>query len=299
MTSVLLFCGLASFAQKDSVANALTHHQKGQLSLAKIAIESACKNSETANDAATWYYKGFIFKDIYKLHQNKANDSILRMESLQAFKKSIALDATREYIKENRNNIKYLASSFLNDASAALEKQNYNSAITNYKYFKENIVIADSAINLTQKDIEFKLALASLCNRIYESIPDTSKNKEFFKKTITLYNEILKVDPNNLSANYNLGLMYYNKAVNIIKVIDYDTDLIKLADIRDVCVTLFKQALPFMEKAHQLILGMKETRIKKRDILVGLSGIYFSLNDIEKSNGFKQEITQIDQEQKK
>jgi hypothetical protein len=50
--------------------------------------------------------------------------------------------------------------------------------------------------------------------------------------------------------------------------------------IQDQCVVIFKQSLPYMLKAFEL----NPTRC---DVLEGLAGIYFALNDLAKSNEFK------------
>ena len=83
-----------------------------------------------------------------------------------------------------------------------------------------------------------------------------------------------------------MGILYYNQAVNLINQSDYDLDIVALNDVQDNSINLFKQSLPFMEKAYALDPNKKET-------LLGLSGIYFSLNEKEKSNEFKQKLEQI------
>ena len=100
------------------------------------------------------------------------------------------------------------------------------------------------------------------------------------------YNKVLAIDPNNISANYNMGILYYNQAVHLINQSDYDLDIVALNDVQDNSINLFKSSLPFMEKAYSLDPNRRET-------LLGLSGIYFSLNEKEKSNEFKQKLEQI------
>ena len=50
------------------------------------------------------------------------------------------------------------------------------------------------------------------------------------------YNIVLKLDPENLSGNYNVGILYYNKAVNIINNQTYDITLATLNDIQDTSI---------------------------------------------------------------
>lgn len=88
---------------------------------------------------------------------------------------------------------------------------------------------------------------------------------------------ILEADTNNYNANYQLGMYYYEAAVKIINETPYEVDLVTLDETGDEVVELFKQALPYLEKAYRL-------NPKKKEILSGLSALYFSLNELEKSN---------------
>jgi hypothetical protein len=80
--------------------------------------------------------------------------------------------------------------------------------------------------------------------------------------------------------------LYYNQGVNLITQSDYDIDIVALNDIQESSKKLFVDALPYMQKAYEI----KPT---DRDVLLGLSGIYFSLNEKEKSDFFKQKLQQL------
>ena len=86
-----------------------------------------------------------------------------------------------------------------------------------------------------------------------------------------------------------MGILYYNQAVNLINQSDYDLDIVALNDVQDNSIKLFKESLPFMEKAYSLDPNRRET-------LLGLSGIYFSLNEKEKSDMFKQKLEEINKQ---
>ena len=111
------------------------------------------------------------------------------------------------------------------------------------------------------------------------------KAKSYFERVLTL-------DENNLNGNYNIGILYYNKAVNIINGTDYDIDLVALSDIQDTSITLFMQSLPFMETAVKL-------EPENENTLIGLSGIYFALNEHEKSEEIKQQLRDIKSKENK
>jgi hypothetical protein len=285
-TLLLLFAVMAK-AQQDKVSAAYTFLKSDQLDSAKSNIDAAVLHPETANNAQNWYLRGFIYKSIYN-KQEKANKlSPSRLEALSSFKKSISIDSSQENVQECIKNIKYLATTLYNDAAASLDSTDYKIAISNFDKFKEYYLLVDpTPATIQQKDIDFTLAIASLYTKIFEG---NRKKTEFLKLAKDAYNKILAAEPNNITANYNMGILYYNQAVNLINQSDYDLDIVALNDIQDNSINLFKESLPFMEKAYEL-------DPKRRETLLGLSGIYFSLNEFEKSNMYKQKLEEIEKQ---
>lgn len=279
----LLFSALSGKAQTDSAESAINHYHEGRLDLAKIAIDAAITNPQLAASAHTWNYRAFIYKDISK-KASGADVFVTRDESIRSSKKAIELDKKREFINESRSALKFLGSKYNNDAVANLNPDNYSKAIEYYAKYKDCMRIADSTFNEKGKTIEFNLALASLFTKIYDS--DRKGKTDLLPKIETLYNEVLSLDSNNYTANYNLGLHYWNQAVHIINEMEYDLDIIALNDIEDKTIVLFKKALPYMEKGYKLYPTRKET-------LIGLQGIYFSLNEFDKSNKIKEELDKL------
>lgn len=275
---LLMVASLPSLAQLDSLASAEQHLQGGNILAAKKAIDSASVHKETILNSVTWYYRGFIYKELYRKYESTNQSSNARNESLISFLKSIQLDTAKEFDIDNRKNIKFLGATFFNDAASSLNENSYEIAIANFEKYANCNLVVDSSFNISQKKIEFNLALGSVYTSILER--DWKKNADFIDKIAKLYLEVLAIEPENQSGNYNLGILYYNQAVNIINEMDYDLDMVSLLDIQDNCVSLFKKSLPYMEKAYKLNPKRKET-------LIGLSGIYFSLNEIEKSNQIK------------
>ena len=120
--------------------------------------------------------------------------------------------------------------------------------------------------------------MASQLTKVLES--DRKANEKLIPRIESTYKRVLELNPDDYTANYNLGLHYYNQAVHIIREMEYDLDIVALNDIEDKTIGLFKLALPYMEKAYKLLPNRKET-------LIGLQGIYFSLNEFDKSNQIK------------
>ena len=285
---ILLVLTVFAKAQQGNLIAAQTFLQQGNLDSAKFYIDAAVLHPSTANNAQAWYLKGFIYKTIYNKTEKGNKQSPTRLAALKFFKKSLSIDSSQENTQENTKNIKYLATTLYNDAGASLDSVDYKIAIKNFETFKEYYLLVDpTPANIRQKDIDFTVAIASLYTRIFES--DRKGKTEFLNLSKEAYNKILLTEPNNINANYNMGILYYNQAVNLINQQDYDIDIVALNDIQDNSINLFKESLPFMEKAYSL-------DPRRRETLLGLSGIYFSLNEFEKSNMFKLKLEEIEKQ---
>ncbi|MGZ4049564.1 MAG: tetratricopeptide repeat protein [Bacteroidia bacterium] len=283
--ALLLLSAVVSKAQQSRVTAAYTFLQQGNLDSAKAIIDIAVKNPETQKDGQAWYIRGFIYKSIYNKNEKSNKQSATRLEALNSFKTSLSLDTASENVRENVKNVKYLATTLYNDAAASLDSIDYKIAIEDFEKFKEYYLLVDpSQENFKQKDIDFSLAIASQYTKIFES--NRKGKADFLNLAKAAYNKVLSLDPNNISANYNMGILYYNQAVNLINQSDFDLDIVALNDVQDNSINLFKESLPFMEKAYSLDPNRRET-------LLGLSGIYFSLNEKEKSDEFKQKLEKI------
>lgn len=281
----LLLLAVFSNAQQSRVTAAYTFLQQGKLDSAKANIDAAVAHAETQADGQAWYIRGFVYKTIYNQNEKGNKESVSRIEALVSFRKSLSIDPSEENVQENIKNIKYLATTLYNDAAASLDTIDYKIAVKNFDIFREYYLLVDpSKENFKQKEIDFANAIATVYTRIYEG--DRKGKIEFLNLAKASYNKALAFDPNNINANYNMGILYYNQAVNLINQSDYDLDIVALNDVQDNSINLFKSSLPFMEKAYSLDPNRRET-------LLGLSGIYFSLNEKEKSNEFKQKLEQI------
>lgn len=281
---MLVIPALAAIAQTDRLVAAYKFLKEGQLDSAKAAIESAIKHPETSGDGQAWYIRGFIYKDIYRLREAENKQSPAREIAYSSFKRSIELDTSRSNRDGNVQTLMYIAATYFNDAASTMDTVNYKTAIKCFDKYKEVMSIIEPGNNLAQKNVEFYLAIASVYTDIYNA--NRKARLSFFDLAKAAYQTVLSIDPNNLSANYHMGILYYNQAVDIINQSDYDIDIVMLDKIQDNSIALFKQSLPFMEKAYQLDPNKKET-------LEGLTGIYFSLNEFEKSNEFKSKLEEI------
>lgn len=100
---------------------------------------------------------------------------------------------------------------------------------------------------------------------VYETgTKDYAKAEETFKKA-------LEVNPESVESMSALGRIYYNQAVNKQGEANMINDSKKYQEELIIAKDLFKQALPYFQKAHEMKPGESE-------YMVALRGIYYNLN---------------------
>lgn len=100
---------------------------------------------------------------------------------------------------------------------------------------------------------------------VYETgLKDYAKAEEAFKKALDL-------NPESIEAMSALGRVYYNQGVNKQGEANMINDSKKYQEELAVAKDLFKKALPYFQKAHE----MKPT---ESEYMIALRGIYYNLN---------------------
>ncbi len=286
--SLILLIGTianAQFVGKDGVSKALFYLQKPELDSAKKYIDEAALDSTINNEAKTWYYRGFIYKELYKSKEKDDKNSKYRLEAVASLSKLNKIDAKKEFTESSSKMLNYLASTLYNDAARSLAPETFQLAEENYAKFRETMLLSNPDVELKSQDIKFKLALASMLNQ--HALQGNNLDSSKIEQVKSIYKEVLALDTNNGSANYSIGILYYNQAADIINNMDYDMDLEKLNELQDICIDLFLKALPYMKKSYDLGYNRKET-------LIGLGNIYHGLNDEAKEAIYKKELETLD-----
>ncbi|MEG1748087.1 MAG: tetratricopeptide repeat protein [Tannerellaceae bacterium] len=144
------------------------------------------------------------------------------------------------------------------------EKYYLMSLINNYIYSNRN----EKAIEYLNTAIAKEPTNAQLYDvmgRVYETgLKDYPNAEKFFAKA-------LETDANYTDALSNLGRVYYNQGVNKQGEANLINDSKQYQEELGKAKDLFKKALPYFEKAHQL---------KPEDVenMTALRGIYYNLN---------------------
>jgi tetratricopeptide (TPR) repeat protein len=285
-----LISALGLGAQTGKVLDARNSVATNDIKNAKILIDEAGKSGDFASDPHYYYWRGYIYKELYKV-QDKGKNTVsqLRDESTNSFYKVLEYKSriSGDTITHALKIMTYLSQTYFNDAVTSLDTVHYEIAIENYDKFRKLAKAIDPQVNLSNRDIKFKMKLATKYVSLYEVRSGQPSGDVFFEKAKKEYAEIIRMDQTNLTANYNLGIHFYNRAVNIIKDLDVETSLEELAEKEDVCVDLFLKALPYVKTAYDIDPLRRET-------LIGLTGIYWSLNDLEKYDFYKLKLKELE-----
>lgn len=286
ISALLLLLGIFFPSVAGLQAQSYYHHDRswdfilrGEVDSARSEIDLQMKEPGSNVDPECWFLNGFVYKEMYKKYENTNVQSPYRLTAFRAFQTSYSLDTVSARRQSTRDNVKYLASRFYNDAVSTLDTTNHSTSLNCYLEYRQAALLGDPKIDIVKKDVEFYLALAATYNAKY--VMDKKKNGAYFDSTRNTYSRVLTWDPNNYTANYNLGLLYWNKGVDLMYDIDYDDSLDFVFDVQDHSVDLFKQSLPFAEKAYEM-------EPKREETLIVLSGIYYSLNEFEKSKKYQE-----------
>jgi tetratricopeptide (TPR) repeat protein len=287
------------FAQRDSVNKAVATLQNQLLPLdirtkkALEIIDNAITHPDCAKDGYSWYVRGFIYKDWYKTFESQNKKSKTRLDAVDYLKKANDLltkdtsSAAKEYRSATKQTLKYLGSTFYNDAGMLLDTVNYNLAILNYEKFKECILVAEPNYNLRPREVEFKTVLADQYAKLFRS--NITVNKKFFGEAEKTYKAVIALDTNKIAPYKNFALLYYNFGVDIINSMDLDIPITVVDKIQDAARENFRKALPYGLKAYSI-------NPKDREVLKMLQGIHFSLYEFDLSDEFKIRLEKLDKE---
>lgn len=285
---IILFCSLLlavlpGHAQYSNYEKAYRCFQEKKLDSARVFIDSAAVNPQTQNEPNVWLIRGYVYKELYKQKEGNNVNSPFRETAVQSFKTFVKLDSAKTNPQRDVviKSLKYQAATYHNDIAKTLDTVNYQQSLKNAEKHKELMKYLDPAFDDKSYDYDIYLILGSMFEKDYESTD--SKNLLDLAKVYLF--KAYEIKNNTFSVNKNIGFLYYNQAVSIIKKMDYDIPLDQLPVYQDQSVKLGQQALSYCLKAHEL-------NPEDRAVIEALAGIYYLLNDNEKHNEFKKKLGQ-------
>jgi len=276
-----------AFAQTSKVNKAIELYSAKKLDSAKVLINEAVQNPESNKDYNAWMMRGVIYKELYKTNEINNVTSPYRDSATVSFIQALQLDA------ENKNpqkdlvfkSLNYLASLYHNDINKTLDTVNYQQCVINAEKHKAIKRVIDPMFNEQKYSYDVYSTIGSMFEKGFEQ----SMSKTLLDLAKTYLMKAYEINANTDFINKNIGVLYYNQAVDIIKKMDYDVPLDKLPIYQDQSVAMGKQALPYLIKANEL-------NPSDKSVVEGLAGIYYLLNDSEKYNEYKKKFEEMNKQ---
>ncbi|MCC7303656.1 MAG: hypothetical protein IT233_13530 [Bacteroidia bacterium] len=273
-------------AQVDSLNKAIDLYSAKDFAAAIRVINGVVEHPATMNMPNSWYLRGLIYKEYFKNFEAADSRSKARDESVRSFFKVIELDTARKFVDASvYQSLKFLGSTYYNTSTDFFTKDSYKIAIEYFEIYKKCYQIADPTFDSRPSHIKFYLALGTAMEEIFVS--NRKVNFEYMDVTSGMFRKVLEMDSVNVTAYYNLCVLYYNQGVSVINDMSDETDILDMDQVQDKALVFFKQALPYALKAYEL-------DPKRRETLVSLSGIYFSLHENDKEAQIKAELELLD-----
>lgn len=277
----LLVCMCHNFhAQQDLLFEAQRLCNEKKFDQAIPLIDKVIIHPETKNDPASWHIRSYSYIQTYKQAGTGNTSKIYLLDTaIASALKSKALDVEKGYLENNNAFLKNGANTFYK-ISTILLQDSFNNVKSElyYNKYKEATKNFDPTFDFKPQDIKYYNTTGGIFEDLYMRNNFNQKYGDIAKSALL---KVLDLDSKNISANMNLGILYYNQGATLMRMMDYDVDLAQLDVIQENAKKLFKQSLPFMIKVYAL-------DPEKEQALESLQGIYSALLDDEKANEFKQ-----------
>lgn len=273
----MLIAVSGAIAQGPFAEKALLAYQSNEWEKAIRYIDSAVVSEQESGDAFTWHLRGFIYRDYYKQVEKENRNSKARPAAIESFYKSNELDKSGDFTPRNNGSLRSIIISYYNDAVRLMDTTNFMESEKFYLEYKKQMGKFAPESDFTKSDIEYYNAFATVLVKKYNRMDKSSD--EFFKQAISVYEKVIELDSNNCLAHYQVGILYYNKGVEILLNLDPTTPLEEIINAQEICVDLFQKSKPHMYKAWEL-KNCKD--INPLEIAEGLSGIHYQLNEPDK-----------------
>ncbi len=294
LTLIIGFSSLCGFAQNsnkyciyDQVA--LEKYGDKDLDGARTYIDSAILMCDDLRvDPYVHHIKGFIYYELYKRDQVNDSYSSLRDTAFSAFLESNKLDSENEFTVKNNKSLRNIATRIQMNVANLLDTTNYREAIKVNNLYKETLKKGNIEVDNKPYDISFYISLGGLFVDLYEN--DKVANATMIDSAIHYYEKSLELDSLNFVGNLQLGYVYHNLSIDIILSMDPEDDIMTMYENQERSSNFGLLSLPYLKIAHQ-------QQPKNTKILYGLAGIYFMLQEKDKSDFYQNLYNELTKEQ--
>jgi hypothetical protein len=203
----------------------------------------------------------FLLASAYKQANNDAAYLSTIQEGRKAYPndKNLIIEELNYYIKANKTQ------EAIGNLNLAIEKDPQNAVLHyNLGTLYDNLANPKDPKSITEKDYN-----------------------EYFTKSTEAYNKAITLKPDYFDALYNIGAMYFNKAVKMQEAANAITDNKKYNEASAKADKVFAESLPFLEKAEQVNTDDKDTY---RGLLETLKKLYMMMNQADKAKAVSEKL---------
>lgn len=234
-------------------------------------------NFENKIDTNAYYYSGLAA--YYIKDYNKSIEYLSKTKNLKSFGYNSYINIKNSYLFKNDTSsaIKTLKESFVKypDSTHLFREIVYFYALTNNS--TEGLKFIDEQ-KTKSKPTGFMYFVEGT---LYEGVSNIEKAKESYTKCIN-------IEPMNFDCNYNIGVIYFNNAGEIVnKANELPTKEVEKFKIETAKgKEEFKRALPFLEKALEI-------NPQSRNTVYSLKEIYYRLDEKVKYEEMKKKLESL------
>lgn len=279
-----MLVSLFGSAQKAKVYRAQSLLNEKKANEARLCIDSAITDAEARKMPEAFTIRAFAYYEIYKTTDKLKLNSTLRDTIINSIRISNSLNPDEDFKSNNNKLMVSLAGHYYNIAKTLLQDSiNYESSVIAFNNFKDIMKGADPNFNVVEKDKEYYLAVGSIYSQRFNENNKDTKANEIAKIALL---KVLEIQPDDPSANMNLGLMYLNTSATMVQNMDDIVELKELDVIIDNYIKLAKQA-------EQFILKVYEKNNKNPKSVEALYYVYKILNENAKIDEFRNKCKEL------
>lgn len=207
-------------------------------------------------------HKPEVYDALYKLNIEREN-----------------VPAAEKYLQEGRKRFPQDISLLFSEINHALKLGKLDDLVNRLK----------EAIAMEPGNLSLYTTLGNVYDNLFQQEKDAAKKQQYFDDAKRYYGQALEMNPDFFDAVYSIGALYYNKAAEQTQQLqelaeDYTAAGIKKYQAKQKEVNeIFKEALPYFQRADSL-------NPKDKNTLIALKEIHARLNELDKSNEYKERL---------
>ena len=210
----LITCSLNAVCQQqgqNAIKQMITYFNEGFIDSASAIADAHITDPHYTSDPKYWFYDGLIYKDMFKKYERGNVKSEYREKSAKAFQKAMEIEGDTDVLQDIWKNLKYIATTYHNDAVRLLKQGESGIALgaDAYNKYIELMRHADPDFNVKKNEIEFDNALGSLYAEMFDNEKDI-KADAYYQLAKESYQKVLDLDSSQTSARYNLVVLETN-----------------------------------------------------------------------------------------